>query len=41
MLSSAINTLKDPDASGWEKLSSVIMSAAMAIIMLNGAYKAI
>lgn len=38
MVSSAINTLQDPDATGWEKFSAVIMAVGMSVGMLTSAF---
>jgi hypothetical protein len=34
-----IDTLKDPDASGWEKFSSVLMSVSMIMMSVSGTVK--
>ena len=38
MLGSAFDTLQDPDVSGWEKLSTVLMTLGMTIPMLVSAW---
>ena len=41
MLSSAYDTLHDPDLSGWEKFSSISMSLMMALPMLISSFKSL
>jgi hypothetical protein len=41
MINNSIDTLKDPDASGWEKFSSIVMSLSMGIIMLKSSMSAL
>jgi hypothetical protein len=39
MISSAIDTLSDPDTSGWEKLTTVLMTLGMVIPTLVSVWK--
>jgi hypothetical protein len=35
-ISSAVETIKDPDTSGWEKASAVMMALGMSIMSVSG-----